>query len=395
MSLPILIAGAGIAGLSAALALARTGRSVVIFEKAPALAEAGAGIQLSPNASGPLARWGVIERLRDSALEPRALLIRRARDGVTLARLSFGDAASRWGAPYLVAHRADVQRALLETVAGIPAIELRRGVAVSGFAANEEKVAVGAKHGLTMLRFEGDALVGADGLWSNVRHRLGQSTDAPWPAGRTAWRAMIPTADLPPEFAAPEVNLWMGRSSHLVHYPLRGGTCVNVVAIVEDKEAGGETKDFWNAKGDPRLLRQAFTRWDTRAQTLLAACEDWRTWPLFDRAPLAQLTSGRITLVGDAAHPMLPFLAQGAAQAIEDAAALERAATRHADIASAFAAYASARVVHVARVQAASRRQGEIYHMSGAAAFARDLVMRALGNQRLLARQDWLYRHQH
>jgi salicylate hydroxylase len=394
VSLPILIAGAGIAGLSTALALARTGRSVVVFEKATVLTEAGAGIQLSPNASGPLARWGLIQRLRDSALEPRALLIRRARDGATLARLPIADAARRWGAPYLLAHRADVQRALLETVAEIPTIEVRRGVAVSGFAADEDKVAVGAKHGMTMLRFEGDALIGADGLWSHVRQRLGQSTDAPRPAGRTAWRALIPAAELPPEFAIPEVNLWMGRSSHLVHYPLRGGSCVNVVAIVEDQKAGGETKDFWNSKGDSSLLRQAFTGSDARAQTLLAAAADWRIWPLFDRAPLTRLASGRIALVGDAAHPMLPFLAQGAAQAIEDAAALEHAAARHTDIGSAFADYASARAAHVARVQAASRRQGDIYHMGGAAACVRDLVMRALGSRRLLARQDWLYRHQ-
>jgi salicylate hydroxylase len=390
--LPVVIAGAGIAGLCAALAVARSGRKALVLEKAPALVEAGAGIQLSPNASHHLQRWTVLERLKGAALEPEAVIIRRARDGAVLAQLPLVDAEKRWGAPYLVAHRADLQQALRSAVADMPAIELRLGIAVAGFAAEDDRVVVGAKHGITRLRFDGAALIGADGLWSDVRQRLALPGDLPpVAAGRTAWRATISTAQVPEEFAAPEVNLWLGRRAHLVHYPLRGGTCVNVVAIVEDAEGGGESADFWDARRDPSLLLQAFARWHATAHTLLSASADWRSWPLYSRAPLASWGTGGVTLAGDAAHPMLPYLAQGAAQAVEDAAALESALAAESDITAAFKRYEAARSARAARVQAASRRQGDIYHMAGPAALARDIVMRVLGPRRMLAHQDWIY----
>jgi salicylate hydroxylase len=389
--LPIIIAGAGIAGLSAALAVARTGR-VLVLEKAAALSEAGAGIQLSPNASGHLQHWGVLERLRDAALQPRAVIIRRARDAAVLARLPLVDAPRRWGAPYLVAHRADLQQALRAAVADMSAIELRLGVAVAGFAADQDQVAVGAKHGAIRLRFDGAALIGADGLWSDVRQRLAIAGDAPpSAAGRTAWRATISTTQLPEEFAAPDVNLWLGKRAHLVHYPLRGGTHVNVVATAEDSVVGGDSANFWNETRDPAILAQAFAGWHETARNLLSATADWRSWPLFERASLQHWSKGRVTLIGDAAHPMLPFLAQGAAQAIEDAAAIEAALSANSDIAAAFAQYEAARSARAARIEAASRRQGDIYHMAGPAAFARDIVMRVLGPRRMLARQDWIY----
>jgi salicylate hydroxylase len=389
--LPIIIAGAGIAGLSAALALARTGRRVLVLERAAALTEAGAGIQLSPNASRHLQHWGVLERLRGAALAPRAVVVRRARDAALLARLPLDDAEKRWGAPYLVAHRADLQKALLEALAAQSNIELRLGIGVAGFAADEEQVAVGAKHGLIRLRFDGAALIGGDGVWSDVRQRLAIPGDSPpSAAGRTAWRATISATQLPEGFAAPEVNLWLGKRAHLVHYPLRGGTQVNVVAIAEDSAVGGDSANFWSATRDLAILKQAFARWDETAQTLLSASADWRSWQLFDRAPLQHWSNGCVTLIGDAAHPMLPFLAQGAAQGIEDAAALEQALSANNDISAAFQVYETARIGRAARVQAASRRQGEIYHMAGPAALARDMVMRIVG-RRMLARQDWLY----
>lgn len=391
--LPIIIAGAGIAGLSAALAVGRSGRKVLVLEKAPALTEIGAGLQLSPNASGHLERWGVLARLKGAELAPEAVVIRRGRDATVLARLPLADAEKRWGAPYLVAHRADLQQALRAAVAEVPGIELRLGIAVAGFAADEDKVAVGAKHGITRLRFDGVALIGADGLWSEVRQRLAFSGDAPpRPARRTAWRATIARVELPDEFAAPQVNLWLGRRAHLVHYPLRGGTEVNVVAIAEDADPSGESPEFWSERRDSKLLHKAFARWHPTARALLSATADWRSWPLYDRAPLASWSAGQVTLAGDAAHPMLPFSAQGAAQAIEDAAALESALAAEADIAAAFKAYDAARSARAARIQVASRRQGDIYHMAGPASFARDTVMRVLGPRRMLARQDWIYR---
>ncbi len=391
--LPIIIAGAGIAGLSAAFAVAAAGRKVLVLEKAPALAEIGAGIQLSPNASRHLQRWGVLERLPGLALAPEAIVIRRARDAKVLARLPLGDAQKRWGAPYLVVHRADVQEALRAAVAEIAAIELRLGIAVAGFAVDSDRVAVGGRHGIVRLRFDGAGLIGADGLWSHVRERLALPGDSPpQPAGRTAWRATVPSRDLPEEFAAPEVNLWLGRRAHLVHYPLRGGSCVNVVAIAEDSEAPGAGGDFWNAQRDTTSLHAAFARWHPRARTLLSADTEWRSWALYDRPPLASWSVGSVTLAGDAAHPMLPFLAQGAAQAIEDAAALEQALSAHADIAAAFADYETSRTARTARIHAASRWQGDIYHMAEPAGLARDIGMRILGAERMLARQDWIYR---
>jgi salicylate hydroxylase len=390
--LPIIIAGAGIAGLSAALAIGRLGRRVLVLEKAPALTEAGAGIQLSPNASRYLRHWGVLERLRGAALQPQAVVIRRARDAAVLARLPLGDAESRWGAPYLVAHRADLQATLRTAVADAPGIEFRLGVAVAGFAAEEDRVAVGARRGAMRLRFDGAALIGADGLWSDVRERLALPGDMPpRAAGRTAWRAAVASDALPGEFAAPEVNLWLGRRAHLVHYPVRGGNTVNVVAIAEDTPRSGNGAEFWDGRRDPALLHQAFARWHAKPRALLSAGTDWRSWPLYERAPLNARSAGRVTLAGDAAHPMLPFLAQGAAQAIEDAAALERALRSHADIAAAFADYETARSARAARIEAASRRQGDIYHMPEPAALARDIVMRVLGPRRMLARQDWIY----
>jgi salicylate hydroxylase len=390
--LPIIVAGAGIAGLSAALAIARHGRRVLVLEKAPALTEAGAGIQLSPNASRHLRRWSVLERLGGAALKPRAVVIRRGRDGAVLARLPLADAEKRWGAPYLVAHRADVQQALRAAVADEPAIEVRLGVAVAGFAADQDRVAVGAKHGLIRLRFDGAALIGADGLWSEVRQRLELPGDLPpQSAPRTAWRALVPTAQLPEEFAAPDVNLWLGKRAHLVHYPLRGGTYLNMVAIAEDTRDEGQSADFWNETRDPAILRRALARWHTTAHALLSAAAEWRSWRVFDRPPLQHWTAGLVTLAGDAAHPMLPFLAQGAAQAIEDAAALELALAANSDIAAGFKTYEQARTARTARLQGASRRQGDIYHMAGPAALARDIVMRVLGARRMLARQDWIY----
>lgn len=390
--LPIIVAGAGIAGLSAALAIARLRQKVLVLEKAPALGDVGAGIQLSPNATRHLRRWGILERLRGAALEPQAAVIRRARDARVLARLPLADAESRWGAPYLVAHRADLQEALWAAVADAPAIELRLGVAIAGFAAEEKRVVIGAKRGAMRLRFDGAALIGADGLWSDVRQRLAPPGDLPPKAvGRTAWRATIASDALPGEFLAPEVNLWLGRRAHLVHYPLRGGSSVNVVAIAEDSRSTGGSAEFWDGRRDPAPLHQAFARWHAKPRALLSASTEWRSWPLYQRAPLTSWSTGRVTLAGDAAHPMLPFLAQGAAQAIEDAAALERALTSHGDIAAAFAHYETARSARAARIEAASRRQGDIYHMPEPAALGRDIAMRVLGPRRMLARQDWIY----
>jgi len=382
------IAGAGIGGLSAALCLARAGWRVSLCEKAKVLEESGAGLQLSPNASAILRTLGVTERLAPFALAPEAIRIRRARDGATLALMPLEGAEARWGATYLVAHRADLQRALLEAVADENAIKLRTGTAVIGFASGKEGIAVAIAQGAVRLKEEGDCLIGADGLRSFVRQRL--HGDELRFSGRTAWRATVEAGRVSAAMRRPEANLWLGRKAHLVHYPLRGGTLINVVAII-DEDFRPDDEAFWSSPGDPAFLEERFARWDKTARDLLRAPLEWRKWPLADRHSVASYVSGRVALIGDAAHPMLPFLAQGAAQAIEDAGVLGKVLASGETIEASLLKYQNARLPRATRVQKESRRQAMIYHLGGPAAFLRDAALRALSPEKMLARYDWLY----
>jgi salicylate hydroxylase len=388
------IAGGGVGGLSAALALAQIGRASLVLERAPAFREVGAGLQLAPNACRILRDWGVLELLRDSAVAPEMVRIRRGTDGADLARLSLRNAEKIWGAPYFNIHRADLLSALLEQARKNTLIEIRNGATLTGFIEDERGVAVTYRGGDDFRRASGDALIGADGLRSLVRSRLqGDENDKPAYTGHTAWRALIPADDLPEAMRRRASNLWLGERAHLVHYPLRGGKVINVVALVEDSWRGdGERGDIWDNEGDRKFLLNRFKSWSREALELVGASDGWLRWPMFDRPPIASWARGRTALLGDAAHPMLPYLAQGAAQAIEDARALARAfQARPDDAAAALADYSSARMERAGRIQQASRNQGEIYHLSGFKAVARDLVLRASGSDRLLKRQDWIY----
>jgi salicylate hydroxylase len=383
-----LIAGAGVGGLLAALCLARIGWRVTLFEKAKFLDETGAGLQLSPNASAILQRLGLVERLAPSALCPQAITIRRARDGATLAQMPLADAERRWGAPYLLAHRADLQRALLGAVARTSGISLVAGVAVSGIEQGASGVRVAIGQGAAALRAAGDCLIGADGVHSFVRQSLGLGSARY--SGKIAWRALVEAARVPAAMRVEETTLWLGRGAHLVHYPLRGGKVINVVAIVDERCHPG-ADSYCASSGDPRFLESRFGSWDESARELLRAATEWRKWPLFDSRPAANWASGRVALLGDAAHAMLPFLAQGAAQAIEDAGALGAALDQGQDIEASLRAYQAMRLARATRVQKESRRQAAVYHLAGPAAFVRDVALRALSGQKMLARYDWLY----
>jgi salicylate hydroxylase len=392
---PYLIAGGGIGGLTAALALAQVGVPSFAIERSLAFHEVGAGLQLSPNATRILRRLGVLDALMELAIQPQYVRVRRGSDGADLARLPLDDAEKRWGAPYIAVHRADLLAALIERARGEELIRVSNESLLTGFIQDEKGVAITYLADGEFRRADGAALIGADGVRSTTRARAIQDRwDKPAYTGHTAWRTTLPAAGLPEAYRRHVGNLWFGERAHLVHYPLRGGSLVNVVALVEDPWRGEDDPEFWDNEGDRRFLHDRFKSWCGEARELLDASEIWLRWPLFDRPPLESLARGRVALFGDAAHPMLPYLAQGAAQAIEDAAALAAAAAANPNHTSAaLARYSAARVARTRKIQEGARTQGQIYHMSGAKAFARDLVLKLSTPAILRLRQDWIYAH--
>ncbi|HLW92621.1 MAG TPA: FAD-dependent monooxygenase [Roseiarcus sp.] len=386
-----LIAGAGIGGLAAAIALARAGYEAAVFERADVLEEIGAGIQVTPNASRALGHLGALEAVEQSALAPSAIRIFRGRDGAELSRLPL-DAQRRWGAPYLVLQRAALQRALVETAAREPSISLTLGVEVGGFSDDGSGVTLGLKRGLLRLAERGDLLIGADGLRSIVRERLGLGKhDEPRFSNRVAFRATIDAGAAPIRARERDVSLHLGPKAHLVHYPVAGGALVNIVAVIESDWRAAAGDQPWDGEADRAALARAFARWSREARALIEAAQNWRAWPLHNRPPISAMARGRVALLGDAAHPMLPFLAQGAAQAIEDADILAECLSATSDVADGLAAYSRHRAPRAARMQKASEDQTQLYHVSGLPAAARDIGMRAMGPERLLRRYDWIY----
>jgi salicylate hydroxylase len=388
----IFVAGAGIGGLTASLALARRGFRVVVLEKAERLEEAGAGLQLSPNASRVLIDLGLQPRLW-RAVVPDAISLMSARSGGEVARLPLGEAATfRAGAPYWVVHRADLQGALQAHVNDHPDIELRLGCQFEDAVAHAKGLTVVQRSGLTRQQDLALALVGADGIWSAVRHHLFPEVQ-PQFSGLIAWRGTLEATQLPREYTSRRVQLWMGPNAHLVAYPISGARQINVVAVVP----GTWNRPGWSTPGDGNEIKNAFvsSRWPGTARMMIGAVDDWRKWALFTVSAGGEWSDGAIALLGDAAHAMLPFAAQGAGMAIEDAAVLAKclgeAAETTAGITAALKRYARLRRARVSRVQRAARRAGRIYHLTGPMAYARDLVIKVMGAKRMLARQDWIY----
>lgn len=383
----IIVAGAGIGGLTAALALARRGFRVVICEKAARLEEAGAGLQVSPNASRVLIDLGLRPRLTPHATAPGAVAIMSARGG-EIVRLPLGDAASPdAGAPYWVIRRADLQAALLAAVNDHPDIELRLGCAVAGFDDGADGVSVFDRRGADRASEPAEALVGADGVWSAVRRQLHPDL-RPRFSGLIAWRGTLDTSALPRPPAIAGLQLWMGPNAHLVAYPIANGRQVNLVAVLP----GSTCPDGWSAPGAAAEIEAEVAAWPDAARALIDAVRHWTRWGLFTMPDGGVWGRGRVALLGDASHAMLPFAAQGAGMAIEDAAVLAKClGGPGGDVAAALARYAGLRGPRIGRVQRAARRSGQIYHLRGPLALARDLVIRALGTRRLQARQDWIY----
>lgn len=386
----VMIAGAGIGGLTAALAIAQTGFRVAIYEQAKRLEEVGAGIQLSPNASRVLLALGLGEALRPHLVAPDELVIRRVPGGRVLSRAPLGTAiAQQYGAPYWVIHRGDLQAALLEAVLAHPDIRLHLGVQVEDFAPYREGVTLAGLTGGRPTEARGVGLVIADGLWSRLRRRLGDAKP-PRFANHIAWRALAPAENLAADLSGPVVNLWLGPNAHLVHYPVKGGRLINIVAIVRDRWAD----QGWNTPAERREVLQRFPPrvWPLEAQILLDSAKEWQKWSLYDRPPLHRWGDGPVTVLGDAAHPMLPFLAQGGAMAIEDAAVLAHclAATPN-DIPGTMRSYERQRRARTTRAQRGARQNAVSYHLGGAGAVLRDLALTAMGGHRLMRRYAWLY----
>jgi salicylate hydroxylase len=390
----IIVAGAGIGGLTASLALAARGFRVIVLEKAERLEEAGAGLQLSPNASRILVELGLQPRLAARAVTPEAISIMSARAGGEIARLALGEAAGRRaGAPYWVVHRADLQGALLAAVNDNPDIDLRLGCQFEDVASHAKGLTVVQRRGSSRHQELAAALIGADGIWSSVRNHLFPEQQ-PQFSGMIAWRGTIDATTLPREHASARVQLWMGPDAHLVAYPISGARRINIVAIVP----GTWNRPGWGASGDAGEIKNAFAapRWPATARMLIGAVDEWQRWALFTLPDIGEWSGGAVALLGDAAHAMLPFAAQGAGMAIEDAAVLAKCFSENggeniAGIPAALKRYARLRRGRVLRVQRAARQQGRIYHLTGPLALARDLTIKALGPARMLARQNWIY----
>ena len=386
-----LIAGGGIGGLAMALAASRADWDVQLFERASAFEEIGAGIQLGPNVVKLLHQWGLADALHGVAAFPELLQVRGAVSGEVLGTLRLGAVmAARYGAPYATVHRADLHGLLLEAVQRHTSARLHLAQPLESFQQTPQAVTVRTADGLAS---EGDVLIGADGLWSTTRQQL-LGDGQPRRTGHLAYRALVPQTTLPKHLRSQNVTVWLGARMHIVHYPVRGGAWLNVVAIVH----GDITTDIdtWDHSAHGAGLSAALAGSHALLQDLVGAIAGWRLWPVCDRVPMQgadQHAQGRVALLGDAAHPMRPYLAQGAGMAIEDAAELggllSLAANRDADVPTLLQRYAANRWQRNARVQARALRNGQIFHAQGLLRWGRDASMKLLGEK--LLDVPWLY----
>ncbi|HYP84800.1 FAD-dependent monooxygenase [Variovorax sp.] len=394
MSAHILVAGGGIGGLAAAVALARRGHRVEVLERAVEFAEVGAGIQLGPNVTRRLRALDLLDDVGALAATPQGLAVRSADDGRLLARMPLGAEAQRkYGSPYLCIHRADLHRVLLGAAQARAGVTLNTGAGIIHAADHGARVTVATDD---MRAWEGDALVGADGLWSTVRQRVVQASAPPRATGHTAWRALCAMEALPSGLRSPDVQVWLGERMHAVAYPVQRAEGFNLVVLTENEPRTATTDPrSWDQQANLDALHRAIACLCGGLRALIEAMPQWRAWHLHDRSPLQgpqDMARERIALLGDAAHPMLPYLAQGAGMAIEDAVELAQH-TKDADAAAlpaAFARYAAARWQRNAQVQRRARANATIFHAGGALRLARDSAMRLLGARLLDA--PWLYR---
>ncbi len=375
------IVGAGIGGLSAALALSRAGYSVEIFEKAPALGEVGAGLQMSPNAMKALAWLGVSDAVIAAGFEPLAAVMRHHRTGAAYMNAPLAAACRRrYGAPYIHIHRADLHM-ILAKAAKDSGAQIHLAAAVEGYQAGGTELQL-----VDGRVIKANIVIGADGVRSVIRNQM-LGNDPPRFTGQVAWRGLAPAARLPKDLIAPDATVWVGPGRHFVTYCLRGGNLVNFVAVEERTDW---RDDSWTQPGDRAELRAAFEEWAHPVTALLDAAEDVHLWALFDRPPLSLWSDGAACLLGDACHPTLPFMAQGAAMAIEDAVVLARC-LEVADPLVAFKRYEALRKPRTTSLQRRARSNADLFHRSGIIARAKLAAASALPQWAALRPLDPVY----
>jgi len=403
MNRTVLIAGGGIAGMAAGFAAARAGCSATVFERAAEFSEVGAGVQLGPNVTRILQAWGLTHALKQVAAFPSGLHARSIITGETLASLPLRDAAVTYGAPYVTLHRADLHELLWQAAQ-------REGVQVLGDALvqrvhqTRDVVTFDVLARGDVQQHLAAVAVAADGVWSPLREQL-LGDGLPSFTGHIAYRALVAQSDLPVRLRSQDVSVWMGSQAHVVSYPVRGGEYLNVVCLAEGRLLDDDANHLqalqtWNAqKTEAQTLTElhhALRGACTPLTDLMGACRDWRLWPLCGRPAMQgphEHVQGRVALVGDAAHPMLPYLAQGAGMAIEDVAELasQLADATDADVPQRLQSFAQARWQRNARVQARARRNGQIFHATGPMRVGRDMGLRLMGAR--LMDVPWLYGH--
>ena len=403
MTKSLVVAGGGIAGMAAGLAAARAGWQATVFERAQAFSEVGAGVQLGPNVTRILQAWGLGDVLNELAAFPSGIHARSLTTGEVLATLPVHDFTARYGAPYATLHRADLHGLLLKAAAK-EGVQVHSDAMVQKASQSADEAVLEVMQQGQWLQHSAAVAVAADGVWSPLRQQL-LGDGLPSYTGHIAYRALVAQADLPPHLRSQDVTVWMGAHAHVVSYPVRGGESLNVVCLAEGRLLDDEANHLqalqtWNAqKSEAQTLAElqhALRGACTPLTDLMAACSHWRLWPLCFRPAMQgahQHAQGRVALVGDAAHPMLPYLAQGAGMAIEDAQVLA-AQLLHASSANVperLQQFAHARWQRNARVQARALRNWQIFHATGALRLGRDLGLRLIGAR--LMDVPWLYGH--
>jgi len=386
--LPVLVAGGGIGGLAAALALTRRGFSVKVLEQAPELGEIGAGIQLGPNAFAAFDALGIGDKARGRAVYTDEMVMHDALDETLVGRIPTGEAfRRRFGNPYAVIHRADVHMSLLEGAQASDRIEVLTSTTVQRIDQDEHGVTVHDTRGGT---HRGLALIGADGVKSAVRRQY--VGDEARVSGHVVYRAVIDKKDFPADLQWNAASIWVGPNCHLVHYPLRGGEQYNVVVTFHSRE-----QEEWSVREGSRAEVQSyFEGICAKARQLIDLPKDWKRWATADREPIGQWTFGRAVLLGDAAHPTLQYLAQGACMALEDAVTLGEALRVHqtletGDFAPAFEHYQRSRIARTARIVLSAREMGRIFHAKGVERLVRNELWKGRSQERFYDAMEWLY----